>query len=109
MDINFEQIIEAANQRKNALVALQARVSAVPEILQDIQALHNWGRALEAEIKALDVEAQQMIGHYELRALRILSTVSQYAGQYLNNSDGGVGSGPVFKTTLANLNGEAAS
>lgn len=98
MNINFEQIIETANQRKNALVAIQARTAAIPEILQGIQELKLWGAALETECKALDAEAQQMIGPYELRALRILSTICQYAGQYLLTADGA--GGPMFANTL---------
>jgi hypothetical protein len=70
MNINFDQIIEKANQRKNALVALQSRVQALPEILKDLEELRQWGVALEFEIRALDVEGQQLVGEYKLQADR---------------------------------------
>lgn len=69
MNIDYAKIIERANARKDKLLLLQALLPSVVTVLDDLAEAKTTTSALLAILHSLDEEAQNLVGHSQVRAL----------------------------------------
>lgn len=61
MNINFEDIITKANDRKEALMKLQTILGRIDEVIEAMEFLADWHAEFHVAYKALDYEGKELI------------------------------------------------
>lgn len=62
MKINYDEIIEKAHKRKEALLKLQALAADVPKHVQALRSAHSFCLHLKTKLDAIDSEGQALLG-----------------------------------------------
>lgn len=105
MNIDYAKIIEAANERKDALLRLNDLLREMPGHLLALQGMRIYCDGLYAALCKLDPEARSLVGEPGIRALHKFNEAIK--GVYANHLSlldypGGMSAGNG-KTNLANL------
>lgn len=105
MNIDYAKIIEAANERKDALLRLNDLLQEMPGHLLALQGMREYCNDLYAALCKLDPEARSLVGEPGIRALHKFNEAVK--GVYANHLSlldhpGGLFDGNG-KTVLANL------
>lgn len=105
MNIDYAKIIEAANERKDALLRLNDLLQEMPGHLLALQGMRIYCDGLYAALCKLDPEARSLVGEPGIRALHKFNEAIK--GVYANNLSlldypGGLAQGNG-KTHLANI------
>lgn len=61
MNINYAQIIETANKRKDALIQLEDVLKHTPDMLRQAEAVLHWMITLASAYAALDSEGRKLL------------------------------------------------